>query len=645
MKRLLWLPIFMALLLSCFSAAAQDEQYVRIYALIQEADAAYSSGQYRDALAKYRDAFQQLQGFQRSYPSWNNNIVRYRLSFLETVISDITTRHAATLGTTADPGGTNAAAAATVVVPAEVEAQVTALQNQIRQLQSENSSLDAKLREALRVQPAAADPRALERAEQQVRALQKENALLAVSATNRPPAPVIDTKAIDQLKQQLADANRKITEAAERETRIAAEREALQTKLDSMIPAGWNVTNIEATRKALEAANTRLAEQAEAASRFGLEKTALQERIRTLSSETEALSALRSENEVLKRQLAEAKAAPADAERLNRDLAEAKAEIAVLQSDRNVLRLENAALEQRTKVPPVTVTNVIAAVPANVEARVKELEVERDELAWKLQHAEKEIASMKSRGGSGRVEELQNEIQILRTRLAVMDMAKVPYTEAEEALIKKAEADVVSARSAAVPARNLPSGAMSLVSDAQKDFANRRFDKAEEKYKEVLKLDNNNVYTLANLAAIQIELNRYDEAEKHLQTALASAPEDPFSLSLLGFLRFRQARYDDALDVLGRAAKLDPQNAEIQNYLGLTLSQKGMRKPAEQALRKAIMIDPNYASAHYNLAVIYLAQQPAQLELARVHYRKATAAGMKPSVDMERMLNSVPVTR
>src|SRR6185369_11117925 len=136
--------------------------------------------------------------------------------------------------------------------------------------------------------------------------------------------------------------------------------------------------------------------------------------------------------------------------------------------------------------------------------------------------------------------------------------------------------------------QELPAGAATLVAQAQRDFADRRFDKAEEKYIQVLRQDEKNVYTLANLAAIQLEMNHFDEAEKHLRQALDTAPDDAYSLSMMGFLKFRQQKYDDALDILGRAAKLDPRNPEIQNYLGLTLGQKGMRAAAETALRKAI---------------------------------------------------------
>lgn len=640
MRRLLLLACLLPILFS-ISLRAQDDQYVRIYALIQEGDTLYSRQQHSAALTKYQDALSQLQQFQRVHPDWNSNIVKYRLTFLNAVIAEIAAKHPeATQGGDA-AAGTNAPAARPEAKPsaAETEAQLSVLQNQIRQLQSDNATLESKLREALRVQPAAADPQKLMRAEQEVRSLQKENALLKVNLTNRPPVvPTVDAATIEQLKKQLAEANRKTEEAGSRASALANDKSALQQKLDSLIPAGWNADKIAAAQKELDVANKKLADQADAVTRLNLEKTALQERVKTLMTDAEVLAAVRAENEVLRKQLADAKSAPApvaDTEKLARELSETKAQLAVLQSEQNVLRLERDKLEQKAKEASAAAKPAAAVAIVDPE-RVKQLERERDELQKKFDGSQKELAALKTRGGAAKVEELQNEIQVLRTRLAVMETQKVPYTEEEAALIKKQEAKVVESRDTRKSSRELPPGTFELVASAQKDFAARRFEEAEEKYSQVLKKDEKNVYTLANLAAIQIEMSRFGQAETNLQRALELAPEDSFALSLMGFLRFRQARYDDALDALGRAAKLDPQNAEIQNYLGLTLSQKGMRSAAESAFRKALMLDPNYGSAHFNMAVLYMTANP---ELARMHYKKALATGMQPSVDMERILN------
>ena len=188
--------------------------------------------------------------------------------------------------------------------------------------------------------------------------------------------------------------------------------------------------------------------------------------------------------------------------------------------------------------------------------------------------------------------------------------------------------------------KELPPGTVALVAEAQRYFSARHFDQAEENTCRCCARIQNNVPTLANLAAIELELNHLAAAETNILQAVALAPDDAYSLSVLGHVRFRQAKYDQALDALSRAARLEPQNAEIQNFLGLTLSEKGLRGPAETALRKAIQLEPGYGDAHNNLAVIYLTQQPPLVELARWHYQKALAAGNPHNLRLEQMLEA-----
>src|SRR5438445_986091 len=62
--------VLMALLAAASATLAQgpDDQYVRIYNLIQEADSFKSGGQTSQAMAKYLEAQTSLQRFQRGYP-------------------------------------------------------------------------------------------------------------------------------------------------------------------------------------------------------------------------------------------------------------------------------------------------------------------------------------------------------------------------------------------------------------------------------------------------------------------------------------------------------------------------------------------------------------------------------------------------
>lgn len=189
------------------------------------------------------------------------------------------------------------------------------------------------------------------------------------------------------------------------------------------------------------------------------------------------------------------------------------------------------------------------------------------------------------------------------------------------------------------PKREFPASAAQIALEAQRAYGSQRYAEAETKFKEILSLDQNNVFTLANLAAAQMELNKLDEAEANLTQALKIHPDDAFSLSLKGLVKFRRNDFDSALDLLSQAAVLDSKNAQTQNYLGLALSQKGLRIAAEAAFRKAVKLAPSYAVAHYNLAVFYATGDTPSKELARWHYQKAQASGHPKSADLEKLLS------
>ncbi|MBI4327913.1 MAG: tetratricopeptide repeat protein, partial [Chloroflexi bacterium] len=334
---------------------------------------------------------------------------------------------------------------------------------------------------------------------------------------------------------------------------------------------------------------------------------------------------------------------------LQKDLSSAKAAaesnalaMKGLESALKSAREEKSALEKEKAAWQAKVTAPAVAVKpgARESSRVKQLEDEREELLKKLNAAAKELYDSKARGESSQAGQLTTEMAALRARLDVYEAKKAPFTPEELALFKTtplvAESDPNAGKK---PSKELPAGAGVLVAEAQRAFAARRYDEAEKKYLQVLKLDERNVFTLANLAAIQMEQNRLEDAEANLKLALREDANDAYSLSLMGILKFRLEKYDEALDTLSRAAQLDPKNPETQNYLGITLSQKGQRGPAEAALRKAVQLAPGYGGAHHNLAVIYATQQPPFLELARWHYQKALDAGHAENPELEKLLN------
>jgi len=649
MKRLLALMalVFFAFILPA-GAQSPDDQYVLIYNLIQQADAVNNADQPAEALPKFLEAQSDLQKLQKLYPDWHVKVVNFRLNYLAAKIAAVTGKvPIVTVSTNAprQPVAKPASASQTQEKPTELERQLAAFQDEVRLLQADKTLLEAKLKEALATQPATVDPRELTKAQERIQSLMKENDLLKASLAPDQINPTTGTapRTLEEAKKALAAANRELAAQSQRANSLAAEKQTLQERLENAKSNDELAANLDTTKKALAEASHKLAEQTESAGKLALEKEALQMRVRALTTSAESADALRAENELLKKQVADLKsAAPASGD-LARQLAQAQGQIAALQSDAEILRLEKIALQNRVKQMNTSGSAAVVRSPNLPEdaEHIKQLERERDDLLKKLEAANKELYGRKGKELGARIDELSGDIATLRARLEIFEARAVPYSAEELALFKPTAIQLASVdpNAGKKPIKELPADARSLVAEAQRHFSAREFDKAEEKYLEVLRRDDRNVNTLANLAAIQLELNHLDEAEKHLQQALAQSPEDAYVLLRLGDLKFRQEKYDEALDVLSRAAKLDPQNPEIQNFLGVTLSHKGMRGPAESALRRAIQIDPRYGDAHNNLAVIYASQQPPLVELARWHYQKALAAGHPHNAELEKMLD------
>ncbi|HMC29064.1 MAG TPA: tetratricopeptide repeat protein, partial [Verrucomicrobiae bacterium] len=481
--------------------------------------------------------------------------------------------------TATDPGRPSA--------PSDSDLQLNGLQEQVRQLQADKTILESKLKEAFAAQPAAVDPRELAKAEEKLRALQKENDLLKVTLNEAKakPAPVTNVGSQRSNEPKFQEAEVEAQKSSDL-TALRAENQALKKQLADLKTPAQTTSKVEVVP--------------------GTAKTRSEPSVQSSNQELQNQARLALEN-----RLQELSVGPAPA---------------TVPAPRSSpgLPIQDATLN-----------------PADA-TRIKQLERERDDLQRKLAAALREASGRKGKANGPRLEEMENQLSALRARLEVFEARQVPYAAEELALFKRPEGKLSSAdlASGKNSGKGLPAGAASLVAEARRYFADKRLDKAEEKYAEVLHKDEKNVYTLANLATIQLELGHLADAEKHINQAVALAPDDAYSLSILGYLRFKQQKYDEALDALSHAAKLEPENPEIQNYLGLTLGQKGLRGPAETALRKAIQMNPGYGSAHNNLAVIYLSQQPPAIELARWHYQKALAVGHPRNPELEKMLET-----
>jgi tetratricopeptide (TPR) repeat protein len=605
MKRLIALLILIlaARLPPAGAQQGPDDQYIIIYSLMQQADSLDSSGQPRQALAQYVQVQGELQKFQKIYPDWNPRIVNFRLNYLAGKIAEVTAKLPVIPQSGTPPPAPPPPGAASSTAAADLEAQFGALHEQVQKLQADNTTLQARLQEALAAQPAAIDSRELTQARGEIRSLLKENDLLKVS--------------LSQGKAGTA-----------------------------MGPAVAESAALKLAELALAEANQKLAGQTARANKLAQENQALQSRVQALLASPETIQALREENAVLKKQIANFKPAapdPAEAARLNSELTGMRKQIAALQSAAAVSFLEKSALENRVRQLQITAVNA-APIPApsqaENEARIQALTQERNNLLAKLGEANQELYGRRKQDAAARINVLTDEVYTLRARLAVDEAQVIPYTPEELALFQQSAPQLANRNAQKKSIKELPGGAAQLVAEAQNYFSARQYDKAADDYQRILQHDENNGLALANLATIEMEQGRLEDAEKHIKAAVVQSPDDAYNLSTLGHLEFLREKYDEAIDALSRAARLDPRNPEIQNYLGVTLSHKGLRKQAETALRKAIQLDPNYGPAHNNLAVIYISQQPPLVELARWHYQKALDAGQPHNPDLEKILDA-----
>ena len=581
MKLFLVMAFFAFCLLPVARAQQEaDERYVTIYNLIQQGDSLANGGQAPDALSTYTDAQARLQKFQKMYPNWDPSIINYRLDDLNKKINQLQ------IALAPKPAANTSGAGDDTAV--RLQSQVGVLQQQVQSAQAENQALQAKLKEALATQPAVIDASELTAAQDQIRELMKENDLLKVTPGGATQTMVVaDTNQVTALKQQLADTMRQYQQ----------EHDRAQTLVQ--------------------------------------ENTSLQRNIAKTGPDSQSLDVISSENDRLRTQLAalqKASDSASAAGELAAKLNDAKTQIANLQSAAALASLEKAGLENKVR----KLSAQLAESSANFDAQIRDLTQQRNDLVKQLAGANSRNSGKEVSNVAAQMTELNNEVNVLRSRIAVDESKAIPYTDDELALFKQATPQVEQPVQKSVA--QMPAGTANLVASAQRHFSSHEFEAAEADYQQILDRDQNNGLALANLATIELQEGKYDLAEKHIKAALTQSPEDAYNLSTLGYLKFREEKYDDALDALSHAVRIDPNNPETQNYLGVTLSHKGLRMQAETALRRALQLDPNYAPAHNNIAVIYLSQNPPLPQLARWHYQKALDAGEPPNAELEKML-------
>jgi chromosome segregation ATPase len=221
------------------SADGADDAFIRVYNLIQQADAHRETGQVSAARDAYAEAKAGLEVLRRNYPAWNERVVGYRLRYVAERLDALKKlpESAAKPPATAAPSGSGASKSAPGLAPeGEVVAQFQQLNLEIERLAADKKLLEARLREALSAQPAPVDPKEFQSALERITALQSTNKALIASLERQEAErrTLVDKVVADEARAALDEANKSLLEQKVAAARIDKQRQDIEAKLKEL---------------------------------------------------------------------------------------------------------------------------------------------------------------------------------------------------------------------------------------------------------------------------------------------------------------------------------------------------------------------------------------------------------------------------
>jgi Flp pilus assembly protein TadD/predicted nuclease with TOPRIM domain len=571
-----FLGLLFALLLPPPAEAAPtpQDQYLRIYLLIQEAEKLEIAGQKASARERYKISLERLEALQKSNPEWESTIVKYRIKFCSEKVEALK-----------DATDTN---------PDQLIPPVPA---DLVQMDGAAPGGGGRVLSPAEQMNSAASP------------MIETSGTLPVPGAAGSDDPAVLKARVRDLETQLAETKERLeqarTEAAQLRTRVNELDEKIRIALE-----GTNDEKVAMLLKENQDMRSKLSgtegaiagiQTGDAASLANMQEQIkkIQDQLNLTRTENEALQKT---NEEYRTRLEEVQKQLADADaRANAANESLRKEVNVLRDiiDRQLKEQARRDVAKRMAMEELTALGIESA----------KLKTQLDIL------------------GSPLVELTEEEKALLRAPVAGLSGEGGSFA----APLSDAGADFTNRP-------RVPSEFRDLAREANELFARQKFDEAAAKYQTILNTYPDSLYALSNIAVVRFQQGNYPEAEVHLRRAVQLAPQDAFSHSILGISLYQQAKYDEAVQMLSRAIALDPNDPKTRNYLGISASQKGWQEAAEQECRKAIELDPNYGDAHFNLAVIYATQRPPSLELARRHYNRAVELGIPRDQQLEGML-------
>jgi tetratricopeptide (TPR) repeat protein len=141
--------------------------------------------------------------------------------------------------------------------------------------------------------------------------------------------------------------------------------------------------------------------------------------------------------------------------------------------------------------------------------------------------------------------------------------------------------------------------------EAQILFARQRYKESIEKFKEVLKLEEDTSSAFRIMLKAWKAIEGLSDAEQFLQNYQASNGDSTHISYAFGYLNYLKADYDEAEKNFEKALQINPANGLALNNLGAIFSEKKQYVLAIEKVKSAIQVDPKEPMFFSNLLKIY----------------------------------------
>lgn len=161
-----------------------------------------------------------------------------------------------------------------------------------------------------------------------------------------------------------------------------------------------------------------------------------------------------------------------------------------------------------------------------------------------------------------------------------------------------------------------------------------------EQVREQTVKDPKDVDAWSRLADMYESSQMYSEEAAVLKTIITLKPDKRYAYVRLGNTYNRLGRYQEAIDAFLAGAKYPPADPVLYNNLATSYGMLGKTNQEISALKKALDLRPRYATARYNLGVVYLKNGRREEALKQYNelnkFDEGTAQALKKEIDTTR---------